>query len=151
MVRMRLERLVGALRAFSDAGHRKDFWCARVRAARFFRALRGPTDLQRDECVPRSELWRRLLVLAHEECNRRKSDSLADVDALERWLRRNEDHGLELASACDELRLPHDWPTLRRVAISFYRQAEADDASLWRPPEMLVPVNPRWRTLFGAA
>ena len=115
-------------------------------------AIRGTPVV--DHFLPWSRYRRDLghnFVLAHAECNQQKLDHLANPEHLERWCRRNEDFGAELAARFDAEHLPHDWPTLRRVSVSLYRLAEANGSSLWRRHRELVPIDARWRSILGVA
>jgi hypothetical protein len=88
-------------------------------------------------------------VLAHDRCNHAKSDHLASCEHLDRWCRRNAEHGDELAERFDAARLPHDWPTLRHVATSLYQLAEASGSMLWQRGKDLIAIDGRWRIVLG--
>jgi hypothetical protein len=90
-------------------------------------------------------------VLAHDRCNQAKSDHLASCEHLERWCRRNEQHGRELAIRFDAAQLPHDWQTLRHVATSLYRLAEANGSLLWQRGKELIAIDGRWRSILSVA
>ena len=109
-------------------------------------------DSHVDHFLPWSRYPRDLghnFVLSHPECNAAKSDLLASVEHLERWVRRNDVHGRELAAEFDRLRLPHDWPTLRRVAQSLYGSVEKARGLLWRGGLERVAVGRGWRDVLG--
>lgn len=89
-------------------------------------------------------------VLAHPKCNADKSDHLASVEHLERWCRRNEESGSAMVQAFDAARLPHDWPTLRRVAGSLYRIAANANARVWHRGKEFAPLSGGWQRLLGA-
>ncbi len=89
-------------------------------------------------------------VLAHQRCNSSKSDTLAGLPHLERWVERNQLHGEVLGSRFDDLRIPHDQRLVQRVATSLYELAEAEGADLWLGPGSMAVIQPEWRQILGA-
>lgn len=107
-----------------------------------------------DHFLPWSRYRRDLghnFVLAHSACNQAKSDHLASYEHLQRWHARNEAHGDVLAAQFDAAQLPHDWPTLQRVASSLYELAAGNTAMVWHRAKTLVPLDARWRQLLVAS
>lgn len=114
--------------------------------------------LMRDAVVDHFLPWSRYprdlgdnFVLAHAECNVRKRDHLASLEHLVRWRQRNDVHGERMAGAFDRARLPHDWPTVRRVARSLYSVAENAGARVWHGGSELVALEQGWRGVLGCA
>ena len=111
-------------------------------------------DVEVDHFLPWTRYPRDLghnFVLAHAGCNLRKKDHLASCEHLESWCSRNEQHGERMAERFAERGLPHDWPTLRRVACSLYNVAANANASVWRAGSELVPLDADWRRILGCA
>ena len=100
------------------------FYCRRpIRAGaevdHFIPWSRYPTDLGHN------------FVLTHRGCNGKKRELLAALPHLERWRRRNDDHGEELAQRFDERKLVHSLDGSHEVARWAYQQAENVGASVW--------------------
>jgi hypothetical protein len=115
-------------------------------------AMRG--DVAVDHFLPWSRYARDLghnFVLAHAECNGRKRNHLASSIHLARWCERNEQHGSDLARRFDERGLPHDLPTLKRVACALYRVVAISGANVWHAGRALVPLTDDWRRILGCA
>lgn len=107
-----------------------------------------------DHFLPWSRYQRDLgpnFVLAHSRCNAAKRDHLASVEHLEHWCTHNDTHARTLTERFAAANLPHDWPTLRRVAGSLYQLAAVTGARVWRQGKALVALDPRWRALLGFA
>lgn len=90
-------------------------------------------------------------VLVHADCNQQKRDHLASCEHLANWCRRNDEHRELLAQRFDASGLPHDWPTLRRVAGSLYHIAANTKAVVWHAGNQLVPLTSEWRHILGCA
>ncbi len=90
-------------------------------------------------------------VLAHDKCNNAKSDRLGAVEHLERWCRRNGDHGVQLGRGFDGRGLVHDLGVSRSVTRWAYEQAEAAGGHMWVEGKRLVPLASGWRELPGMA
>jgi hypothetical protein len=104
-----------------------------------------------DHFLPWSRYARDLghnFVLAHAECNGSKKNHLASCEHLARWCARNEQQGATMARRFDERGLPHDWPTLKRVAGSLYHVAAAAKAKVWQVGSTLVPLTDGWQELL---
>jgi hypothetical protein len=71
------------------------------------------------------------LVLAHAGCNGDKSDLLADIPHLERWVDRNHRRGAELAEAMEEQAIVADLAATEGIARWAYHRADEAGALLW--------------------
>jgi HNH endonuclease len=71
------------------------------------------------------------LVLAHAGCNGNKSDLLADIPHLERWVDRNHRQGAELAEAMEEQAIVADLAATEGIARWAYHRADEAGALLW--------------------
>ncbi len=71
------------------------------------------------------------LVLAHAGCNGNKSDLLADIPHLERWVDRNHRQGAELAEAMEEQAIVADLGATEGIARWAYHRADEAGALLW--------------------
>jgi hypothetical protein len=90
-------------------------------------------------------------VLSHQRCNNAKRDQLAATDHLERWCRRNEEHGTGLAADFDEHVLPNDVAASQRITRWAYAQAEATATPVWIAKGRYETLDQRWRALPGMA
>ncbi len=130
-----------------------------------YRTILGP--LQKDQCfycdarlrgrgaVDHFVPWRRYpvdlahnFVLADDGCNSRKSDLLADVPFLERWLRRNEDAKDELTASFIARHLPFDFDVSRQVTRWAYAQVEHTGGQVWAPETTYKSLGGEWRSVF---
>jgi hypothetical protein len=119
------------------------FYCrwpisGRAEVDHFIPWARYPTDLGHN------------FVLAHRGCNGDKRDLLAALPHLERWRRRNDDLGVELAQRFDERKLVYSLDGSHQVARWAYQQAENAGAGVWMRHGEVVPLDPAWRGLFSA-
>jgi len=71
------------------------------------------------------------LVLAHAGCNSDKSDLLADLPHLERWVSRNDRDGAELAAAMTFRGIVSDLDSTVGIARWAYERARDSEALLW--------------------
>ncbi|MBL8731624.1 MAG: HNH endonuclease [Planctomycetes bacterium] len=125
-----------------------------LQAGRCFYCQQPMRKVVVDHFLPWSRYPRDLgpnFVLAHAECNQKKQDHLASAVHLARWVERNDQHHERLAHAVLVARLPHDWPTLRRVAASLYHVASQSGARVWQGGRELVELDARWRSVLGVA
>ncbi len=83
-------------------------------------------------------------VLACKACNASKSDRLAAARHLERWARRNSDHGDSMTAAFLERQLPSDLAATMTVATWAYRRAETVEGSSWVLGKNREPLNGEW-------
>jgi hypothetical protein len=90
-------------------------------------------------------------VLAHDACNGRKRDLLADVPHLDRWLERNTTRREELDRIFYEARMLHDAETSRHVAAWSYDQVERAGGLVWVEGERFEHLGREWRSRFADA
>lgn len=88
-------------------------------------------------------------VLACRSCNSRKKDQLAAVPHLERWVRRNSDHGAAMAAAFNRRVLPADLKASNTIAIWAYRRAETFGGSTWIHGTTHEPLDRAWRRILA--
>lgn len=86
------------------------------------------------------------LVLAHAGCNSDKSDLLADLSHLERWLSRNDREGKEIAAAMVSRGIVCDPESTTGIARWAYGRARETGALLWTRRHETRPF-PRGATL----
>jgi hypothetical protein len=104
-----------------------------------------------DHFIPWSRYPRDLahnLVLAHVECNRKKSDLLAAEFHLERWLERNSDHDSAITKARRSANIIVDGPATISVATWAYSHAAQLGAGAWVSGNVVEPLTGRWRSLL---
>ena len=87
-------------------------------------------------------------VLAHAECNRRKSDHLAAEAHLERWVERNRTFGGSLAAEFDGTRTRHDLGASLKIARWAYGQAHRRRGMTWVRGNVLEPLTGAWARLL---
>lgn len=88
-------------------------------------------------------------VLTHGSCNAQKADRLASVEHLERWCRRNEEYGDEIAGAFSEKNILHDLGASWRITTWAYDQAQQSGSLVWSRGDLLVKLTPAWRELLS--
>ena len=126
----------------SEAQDGRCFYCRkRIRTSsdidHFIPWWRYPTDLGHN------------FVLAHAECNRRKSDHLAAEPHLARWVDRNETLGDALAAEFDARRIRHDLRASKRIARWAYGQLAGRGGLTWVKGSVLEPLPGGWETVLG--
>jgi hypothetical protein len=107
-----------------------------------------------DHFVPWSRYPRDLahnLVLAHQQCNRQKSDLLAAEAHLERWMARNEGHAGTISEAGAQADIAVDLPATVQVAAWAYAHGAALRASAWVARDSVLPLTDRWQQLLVRA
>lgn len=87
-------------------------------------------------------------VLAHGRCNAAKSDYLAAEKHLERWGRRNEDHGRWLGAEFSGGGIQHDLKASESIARWAYDQAKLANGFVWKEGKTLVPLGDDWFGFF---
>jgi hypothetical protein len=105
-----------------------------------------------DHFIPWSRYPRDLthnLVLAHIECNGKKSDLLGSESHLEHWLQRNHDNETAIGAAGREANIIVDAATAASVAAWAYSHGTALGVSTWVSGEIVEPLSGRWRSLLG--
>jgi 5-methylcytosine-specific restriction endonuclease McrA len=106
-----------------------------------------------DHFIPWSRYPRDLvhnLVLAHVECNSKKSDLLASEPHLERWLQRNSHHDTAIIKAGRTANIIVDGPATISVAAWAYSHAAQLGAGAWVSGNVVEPLTGRWRSLLNA-
>ena len=92
----------------------------------FYCARKMPGNEELDHFIPWSLYPNDLahsFVLACRRCNADKSDDLAPVEALDRWIERNKIHGERIAAQAKAIGLPNDARVSARVAAWAYERA----------------------------
>jgi HNH endonuclease len=87
-------------------------------------------------------------VLSCPGCNNAKRDMLADIDHLERWTRRNEDHGSALNTYFDEKLLAHDLQGTMMITKWAYQQTQNAGNSVWHLGKDRRDLGSGWRDCF---
>ncbi|MFO1303041.1 MAG: HNH endonuclease [Burkholderiales bacterium] len=80
-------------------------------------------------------------VLAHEECNRSKSDMLAGLTHLRRWKDRNRDHGIAIGEEIRRRGFVNDLDCSHTVARWAYRHAARTSAHGWLARGCTEPIG----------
>jgi hypothetical protein len=88
--------------------------------------------------------------LAHERCNREKSDYLAAEKHLAAWSERNRLHQEELEARLQEAALPCDWSASIQIAKWAYQQTEKANGQVWVKEKILKHLGPGWVQCFAA-
>lgn len=86
-------------------------------------------------------------VLAHPECNRSKSDTLAGKEHLERWLERLEVRRDAIAQVGIDAGIVVDPMVCRRVAAWGYDNAAMAGGQGWIRPQQYEPMDASYRSL----
>lgn len=105
-----------------------------------------------DHYVPFSYYPRDLahnFVLAHASCNRSKSDALAALPHLERWLERTNKHADDLAEIGQSAGMVADTNTTNRVAAWAYGNSRDSRGQAWVHRAKYEPVNDRYLLMFS--
>ena len=87
-------------------------------------------------------------VLAHNSCNSNKSDHIAAVDHLEKWVLRNQQHGVLLDQTFRRRNFVCDLPAIQQVAKWAYSQTAESGGLTWRCNNEMVPLEDSWRGLL---
>jgi hypothetical protein len=134
--------LVAMTPAFADAQDGQCLYCRRRVGAghidHFVPWSRYPRDLAHN------------LVLAHVECNNKKSDLLASEAHLERWLERNTQHDTAIIQAGRIANIIIDGPATLSVAAWAYSHAAQLGAGVWVSGNVVEPLTGRWRLLLAS-
>ena len=88
-------------------------------------------------------------VLACRECNNDKRDLLASERHLERWVRRNDDHGDTLREYFVEHQVDHEAGTSRMITRWAYGQAAMANARVWESKKATAALIGRWDSLLS--
>lgn len=90
-------------------------------------------------------------VLAHPQCNRSKSDSLAGKAHLERWLQRTVKQSAQLVEVGASAGVAVDSRTVHRVAAWGYANAQAAGGRAWIKAASYEAIGVDYLTLLGTA
>ena len=104
-----------------------------------------------DHFVPWSRYPRDLahnLVLAHKQCNGKKSDLLAAEAHLENWVQRNQNHDSIIAEAGRHAGVLVDVPAVLHVAAWAYALGAGIRASVWIEGDRVEHLTGRWRPVL---
>jgi 5-methylcytosine-specific restriction endonuclease McrA len=88
-------------------------------------------------------------VLACKACNNDKRDHLAAPPHLERWMRRNPDHGDTLRDYFARRKLAHNLAGSMQITRWAYRQADQAGATVWLARDRIVLLDPEWKSVLG--
>lgn len=113
------------------------------------RSLNAAADV--DHYIPFSLYPRDLvhnLVLAHRACNRSKSDTLAALPHLERWLERTQQHGAALTDIGAQAGIAADAQLTWRVGAWAYANAHACGSKAWVKTNQYSPVDGQYTAFF---
>jgi hypothetical protein len=105
-----------------------------------------------DHFIPWSRYPRDLahnFVLAHGSCNRKKSNTLAALPHLERWMQRNADYDDAVRNAGVNAGMVVDGPGTVRVAAWAYGHAASLQAETWLESDRVEPLSDGWRLILG--
>lgn len=105
-----------------------------------------------DHYIPFSQYPRDLahnFVLAHSSCNRSKSDTLAALPHLERWLSRIERQADSLAQIGSEAAFVNDLQVTRQVGSWAYSSALASGSQAWLAANSYCPIDQRYADCFA--
>lgn len=120
--------------------------------ARCFYCGHSLTTADVDHYIPFSQYPRDLahnLVLAHPSCNRSKSDTLAALPHLERWLERLQLHSDSLAEIGADSGFVIDAQTTQRVGSWAYANAVASGAHAWIAANTYSAIDHRYTECFA--
>jgi 5-methylcytosine-specific restriction endonuclease McrA len=105
-----------------------------------------------DHFIPFSQYPRDLahnFVLAHPECNRSKSDTLAARPHLERWLRRLASQADSITAIGRAAGIVADAETIRRVALWGYTSAIESGGHGWLRQSTYEPIDVTYSACFA--
>ena len=112
---------------------------------------RSLNDADVDHYVPYSQYPRDLahnFVLAHPSCNRSKSDTLAALPHLEKWLSRIVQHSDSLAEIGAEAGFVTDLQVTRQVGSWAYSNAAASASQAWLAANNYCPIDQSYTDCF---
>jgi hypothetical protein len=90
-------------------------------------------------------------VLADKSCNTGKSDFLPAVPFLEKWVRRNDDHGAALREGFEKVRAPHDLGVSIQITRWAYERVERSGGRVWLGGSTYGRLGSEWRALLSVA
>lgn len=90
-------------------------------------------------------------VLVDSACNVQKSDFLPDVPFLERWVRRNNDHGSDLARGFARIHASNDLRVSVQITAWAYEHVERTHGRVWAGGKNYRPLDRSWRAVLSDA
>lgn len=90
-------------------------------------------------------------VLAHQSCNRQKSNRLAALPHLKHWYVRNDDYGVHLSSEFDQAGILHNLDATQKIATWAYGQIDTKKGFVWSHNNILVPLENDWRAFLASS
>jgi hypothetical protein len=133
---------LGSVReALLEVGESRCFYCekpiatAAIHVDHFVPWAKYPVDLGHN------------FVLAHGTCNSSKSDHIASVEYLEKWVERNLALDAKMGEAFNVRGILHDLPTSARVTQWVYSTTAGVGGRTWRNAEM-IPLEGRWQPVL---
>jgi hypothetical protein len=90
-------------------------------------------------------------VLAHGTCNGAKSDMLASVPHLRKWVNRNTNCGDQLVKGFESVGIVHHLQTSSTVARWAYNQAAGSAGQTWIKAKNFEPLAQDWEDAFTAS
>lgn len=122
--------------------------------AKCFYCGHGLTSADVDHYIPFSQYPRDLahnFVLAHPACNRSKSDTLAALPHLERWLERMVSKADALAEIGGEAGFVSEPTVAHRVGAWAYSNAVASGSQAWEAASNYSPIDHRYTDSFNGS
>jgi 5-methylcytosine-specific restriction endonuclease McrA len=113
-----------------------------------------PADAHVDHFIPWSRYAVDLghnFVVAHDRCNGAKSDHLAALPHLERWVDRNDRLGYDLESVFQETGVQANWGASTQITRWAYQRVADQQGLVWLSGSRrgdLIPLEPEWRSLL---
>lgn len=89
-------------------------------------------------------------VLAHERCNKAKTDFLAAENHLAVWVERNRENQAELQDRVTTASLPCDLEASVQIAKWVYQQTDKSNGQVWVMEKVLRHLNADWSKVFAA-
>jgi hypothetical protein len=105
-----------------------------------------------DHFIPWSRYPRDLahnLVLAHKQCNRKKSDLLAAEAHLESWVQRNEHYDSIIKDSGGDAGVLVDHPAALHVAAWAYAHGAGLRTSVWIEGDNCEHLTGRWKCILS--
>lgn len=80
-------------------------------------------------------------VIADKKCNGAKSNFLADIHFLEKWLERNAQYGEIIHEATDDIGIISNLISSENIAQWAYQRAHDQQSPIWIPPKEFTVIN----------
>jgi hypothetical protein len=87
-------------------------------------------------------------VVADKKCNNYKRDRLPACEHRAAWTERNARYARQLAEAFERRGIVTELAASNRVAQWAYGQTEAARGLTWVRTDEMVPLDPKWRSLW---